>query len=186
VTVPVFSREHKLVLPEGTKLSGEVVLVNKARAFHRAGQLRFDLRKVDLPQQAMNLEPNALAATPATMKTRPILEAAEASASPFKVDSEGGVKVEEPKNRFIAPALALAVASLASYEGRHADPDAPGGYKGGGPNLAGRTLGGGLGLGLLGAAIAQTSPYVGMALRYYGLGWAVYSSISWTRSGSGI
>jgi hypothetical protein len=111
------------------------------------------------------------------MKTRPILEAAEASASPFKVDSEGGVKAEESKTRFIAPAIAVAVASLASYEGRHADPDAPGGYKGGGPNLAGRTLGGGLGLGLLGAAIAQTSPYVGMALGYYGLGWSVYSSI---------
>jgi hypothetical protein len=49
VTTPVFSPEHKLVLPEGTKLTGEVVLVKKARSFHRTGQVRFDLQKIDLP-----------------------------------------------------------------------------------------------------------------------------------------
>ena len=50
VTAPLFSPEHKLVLPEGTKLTGEVVLAKKARSFHRAGQLRFNFQKVDLPR----------------------------------------------------------------------------------------------------------------------------------------
>ncbi len=177
VTNPVFSPEHKLVLPEGTRLTGEVVLVKRAKSFHRAGQLRFELQKIDLPEQAANLEPNAPATAPATMKTQAILEAAEAGASPIKVDSEGGVKAAESKTRFIAPAIALAVASHASYDGRHADPDEPSGYAGGGPNVSGRTLGGGLGLGLLGAAISQASPYVGMAFGYYGLGWSVYSNV---------
>ena len=48
---------------------------------------------------------------------------------------------------------------------------------GGGAHVSGRTVGGGLGLGMLGAAISQSSPYVGMAFGYYGLAWAAYSSV---------
>ena len=176
LTAPVFSRDHKLVLPEGTRLTGEVVLARKARHFHRAGQLRFNFQKVDLPEQAANLRPSAPG--PTTLKTQAILEAAEASGkAPVEVDSEGGVKAKESKTRFIAPAIALVVASQAGYEGRHPDRDEPGVSVGGGSHVSGRTLGGGLGLGMAGAAIAQTSPYVGMAFGYYGLAWSVYSSV---------
>jgi hypothetical protein len=176
VTAPVFSPEHKLVLPEGTKLTGEVVLAKKARSFHRAGRLRFNFQKVDFPQQVANLRPAAPAPTP--MKTQATLEAAEGSGTtPIHVDSEGGVQAKESKTRFIAPAVSVVIASLASYDGRHSDPDEPGRYAGGGPHVSGRTLGGGLGLGMLGSALSQTSPYVGMAFGYYGLAWSVYSSV---------
>jgi hypothetical protein len=30
---------------------------------------------------------------------------------------------------------------------------------------------------MLGSAIAQSSPYVGMAMGYYGLAWSVYSNV---------
>ena len=30
---------------------------------------------------------------------------------------------------------------------------------------------------MLGAAVSQSSPYVGMAFGYYGLAWSVYSSV---------
>jgi hypothetical protein len=164
------------VLPEGTRLTGEVVVAKKARHFHRAGQLRFNFQKVDLPQQAVSLRPHAPA--PATLKTQAILEAAEGGgAVPIRVDSEGGVQAKESKTRFIAPAVSVVIASQAGYEGRHADADEPGKYVGGGAHVSGRTLGGGLGLGMLGAAISQSSPYVGMAFGYYGLAWSVYSSV---------
>ena len=68
-----------------------------------------------------------------------------------------------------ALAVSVVIASQAGYEGRHADADEPGKYVGGGAHVSGRTLGGGLGLGMLGAAISQSSPYVGMAFGYYGL-----------------
>ena len=32
-------------------------------------------------------------------------------------------------------------------------------------------------LGMLGAAVSQSSPYVGMAFGYYGLAWSVYSNV---------
>jgi hypothetical protein len=182
VTAPLYSSEHKLLLLEGTKLTGEVVQAKKARYFHRAGQLRFNFQKIDLPEQAVNLRATTAGTTvtagTTAMKTQAVLEAAEGSGkAPIKVDSEGGVQAKESKTRFIAPALAAVIASLASYEGRHADPDEPGGYRGGGPNVAGRTLGGGSGFGMLGAAISQSSPYVGMAFGYYGLAVSVYSSV---------
>ena len=39
VTAPLFSADHKLVLPEGTRLTGAVNIAKRARSFHRAGQL---------------------------------------------------------------------------------------------------------------------------------------------------
>ena len=32
-------------------------------------------------------------------------------------------------------------------------------------------------MGMLGAAVSQSSPYVGMAFGYYGLAWSVYSHL---------
>jgi hypothetical protein len=172
VTAPLFSSEHKLVLPEGTRLSGEVVLAKKARHFHRPGQLRFNFQKVDLPEESATLQ-SAPGLGPTSLKTPAALEAAEGSGTaPISVDSEGGVQAKESKARFIAPVVSLLLAS------RAADNDAGHtGATGADGNVAGRTLGGGLGLGMAGAALSQSSRYVGMAFGYYGLAWSVYSSV---------
>jgi hypothetical protein len=194
VTAPLFSAAHKVVLPEGARLTGTVVVARKARYFHRGGQLRFNFQKVTLPEDVANLrfeapddpmKPTAPApttfATREPMKTQAILEAAEGSGkAPIKVDSEGGVQAKESKTRFIAPLISLALASRAADNERHHDHDADDtGVDAGGPsaNVGGRTLGGGLGLGMLGSALSQSSPYVGMAFGYYGLAWSVYSHI---------
>ncbi len=169
VTAPLFSPEHKLVLPEGTQLTGTVVLAKKARSFHRAGQLRFNFQKVDLPQEIANLRPAA------PMKTQASVAAAEGNGTaPIKVDAEGGVQAKESKTRFIAPVISLMLASRAGDNdaGHHHDAGASGES-----NVSGRTLGGGLGFGMLGSALSQSSRYVGMAFGYYGLAWSVYSSV---------
>jgi hypothetical protein len=110
------------------------------------------------------------------MKPQATLAGAEGSgAAPIKVDSEGGVQAKESKTRFIAPVISLMLAR------RAADNDAGhhqgAGATGGDANISGRTLGGGLGLGMLGAAVSQSSPYVGMAFGYYGLAWSLYSNV---------
>jgi hypothetical protein len=174
VTAPVFSSEHKLVLPEGTRLTGEVVLAKKARSFHRPGQLRFNFERIDLPHDAVNLRPATPVQVP--IQTQAILHAAEGSGpAPITVDSEGGVQAKESKACFIAPAISLMVAS------RAADNDAgrqhAGNSTSGEANISGRTLGGSLGFGMAGAAISQSSRYVGMAFGYYGLAWSVYSNV---------
>jgi hypothetical protein len=174
VTAPLFSPDHKLVFPEGTSLTGTVVLAKKARFFHRPGQLRFNFQRIDLPEEVARMR--FASPAPAPLTTPAILAAAEGSGTaPIKVDSEGGVQAKESKTRFIAPVISLMVAS------RAADNDAghhnASGATGGDTNVGGRTLGGGSGFGMLGAMAAQSSRYVGMAFGYYGLAWSVYSNV---------
>jgi hypothetical protein len=174
VAAPLFSPEHKLVLPEGARLTGTVVVAKKARFFHRGGKLRFNFQRMDLPAEVADLRPAAQ--TPVFNATQATLEGAEGNGTaPIKVDSEGGVEAKESKTRFIAPVISLMLASRAADNdaGRHHDANAAGGDA----NISGRTLGGGLGFGMLGSALSQSSRYVGMAFGYYGLAWSVYSNI---------
>lgn len=171
VSAPLFSPDHKLVFPEGTLLTGMVVVARRARSFHRPGQLRFNFQRVELPQEIANVRSTA----PAPLTTQATLGAAEGSGTaPIKVDSEGGVQAKESKTRFIAPVISLMLASKAADNDAGHHHDAGGS---GDPNVSGRTLGGGSGFGMLGAAVAQSSRYVGMAFGYYGLAWSIYSSV---------
>ena len=176
LTEPLFDGGHRLVLPEGTRLDGAVVVTRRARWLHRSGRLRFTFTNVELAPEAL-----ALRRAPAVQEhAQAVLAAAEAgNGNPVKVDSEGGVKASDPKTRFLAPLLSWMVANQA------ADLDEGIGSRigTGAANQAGRglvekrTLGGGLGFGLIGMAVSQSSPYVGMAMGYYGLAWSVFSNI---------
>jgi hypothetical protein len=170
LVAPLFSPEHKLILPEGTRLSGSVVAARKARWFHRGGQLRFSFQKVDLPEDAARwIAGNS---EPAPMRTQATLEAVEPGGkAPVKVDSEGGIQTTESKTRLLAPLISAMIASQsAHHEDHHATSR-------GNANVPGRTLGGGSGFGLLGAAAAQSSRSLGTALGFYGLAWSVYTNV---------
>jgi hypothetical protein len=176
ITAPVFSADHKLILPEGTHLQGMVTMAKGAKSFHRAGQMRFNFQKVELPAEIANLKPSAPRPEPSTLTTQATLADAEGSGSaPIKVDSEGGVKAQESKTRFIAPVISLLLANKAADN--DADRHGAGAVSGPNANIAGRTLGGASGFGLVGMALSQSSSYVGMAFGYYGLAWSVYSNV---------
>lgn len=173
LTEPLFAPGRKLVLPEGALMKGAVVMAHRARWFHRSGQLRFNFVNVELPPEVAGLR----LGQPAGVSPQAVLQAAEGSGpASVKVDSEGTVRATEPKSRLLSPVLSAIVAS------RAADNDAGRISAGAANHAAGgsvgkRVLGGGLGFGLLGAAIAQSSRYVGIAFGYYGLAWSVYSNV---------
>jgi hypothetical protein len=176
ITSPLFSADHKLILPEGTHLQGMVTMAKGAKSFHRAGQLRFNFQKVELPAEVANLKPSAPGPEPTTLTTQATLADAEGSGSvPIKVDSEGGVQAQESKTRFIAPMISLLLASKAADN--DAERHGAGTVSGPNANVAGRTLGGASGFGLVGVALSQSSSYVGMAFGYYGLAWSIYSNV---------
>jgi len=169
---PLFSADQKLLLPAGTRLTGKVTVAHPARWLHRGGRLRFSFEAIDIPTE---LHPLVAAAPVQEFRTLATLKAAEESSNAeIKVDDEGTVKTVEHKTRFLAPALALLVASRASDndEGKHhsvagsAD-----------SNNGGKTLGGISGFGIFGAAAAHISPSVASALGWYGFAWSVYSTI---------
>ena len=170
VTQPLFSPEGKLILPEGTHLTGAVTQVHAARWLHRGGQMRFNFQRIDMPGAVARL---ALPAKPPeALKTQAMLQAAESSGqTAIKVDDEGSVKTSEPKTRLIAPAISVLIASksMDDDEGHRI-----GNHEG---NVGGRTLGGLSGFGLVGAAAAQSSKLVGSALGMYGMAWSVYNTV---------
>jgi hypothetical protein len=174
LAAPLFSPEHKLVLPEGTRVTGTVVVAKKARTFHRGGQLRFNFQKVELPQEIAGLK--VATSAPSVRAVEGTLTAAEGSGpAAIKIDSEGGVQTKDSKTRLLAPAVSLVLASRAADNDAghyHAE-----GGAAGNANVGGRTLGGGLGFGSLGAAVSQSSRWVGMAFGYYGLAWSVYRNV---------
>jgi len=185
---PVYSADRKLILPEGTVLNGSVVTAKRARWFHRSGQLRFTFRDFQLPSDVAHLEkvlseaesqPTAQKAeAPQVLKTRTEanLQGAESTGkAQLKVDREGGVQASESKTRFLVAAAAVLIARRAADN--DADRAASGQIAGQSQNVSGRTLGGGLGFGLLGMGIAQSSRWVGTAFGYYGMGWALYSTL---------
>ncbi len=114
---PVYSTDHKLILPEGTLVEGTVVAVRQARWFHRGGQLRFTFKGIELPEEVAHLQETAplLPSAPARpaqpelkFRTEANLQAAESvSKAPIKVDGEGGVQAKESKTRFLAAAAAI-------------------------------------------------------------------------------
>jgi hypothetical protein len=179
---PVFSADRRLVLPEGTRLEGTVVAARRGRWFHRSGQLRFNFREIGLPEEVARLQAIAPIATrrPAQdqlkIRTQANLQAAESTGeAPLKVDSEGGVQAKESKTRFLAATVAVMIARRTGDN----DPERNQSRQivGQNPNVAGRTVGGGFGFGLLGAAISQSSRYVGTAFGYYGMAWSLYATL---------
>jgi hypothetical protein len=165
---PVFSPDHRLLIPEGTRLTGHVRSAQAARWFHRGGKLGFTFDRVELPAITA-LPPISIERTPA------LLSAAESDPrAGVKVDSEGDAKATESKMRLLAPVLALLVASRAADN--DADRDRIG-NAGGDANYGGRTAGGFSGFGIVGSLAAQGSKTVGSVLGYYGLGWTVYNTI---------
>ena len=114
------------------------------------------------------------------VRTLGTLSAAEGDKAPLKVDSEGGVQATESKTRFLGTAVALLIARAAGDNDPVRAPSVSGSRGaviGQRANVGGRTLGGGLGFGLLGTIAAQSSRNVGAALGYYGLAWSVFSTV---------
>ncbi len=162
---PVYSPNHTLVFPQGTRLGGKVTLVRPARMFHRGGQLRFAFNRVDSNLPAL--------AGPGPEPTFGQVTSAEPSTGAVTIDEEGTAKATESKTRFLRPVIAglIAAKSLDNDAGKQ---NASGGAS---ANYSGRGLGGFSGFGLFGTAAAYGPRPIGAALGFYGLAWSAYSTI---------
>jgi hypothetical protein len=163
VSEPVFSPDHHLILPAGTRLEGTVTEVVAARRLHRNGQLRFVFQKIELsPGIARKVEAS--------------LEGVDAAAGAhLRLDSEGGAHAVTPKTNVIAPAIDVVLAA-SSLDGL--DPHRklhPNFHQG--PDTAGGAVRGAAGLGLVGSVVGLAAHYrpVSATFAFYGAGWSVYT-----------
>ncbi len=157
VTQPLFAADHALLIPEGSKLVGEVVSARRARFLHRNGKLLFSFRQVMV--------------TPGTMQhVQGNIEELEVDAGAhLKLDSEGGASVSSPKTRFIFPAIAATVAGLSIHQDYNSQgvPD---------QDIGGRAESGAVGLGLIGTVLAQASRPLASSMAFTGAGFSLYSN----------
>jgi hypothetical protein len=157
VTRPLFSADHALVIPEGTRLHGEVVEAQHAHRFHRNGKVFFVFRRIELPAGA-------------AQDIKGYLESVETDFDAHLVlDSEGAMRASSPKTRLIFPAIAIAAAGLSFHQDYNAEgvPD---------QDIAGRAESGAVGLGLIGTVLAQTSRILASSIAFTGAGFSVYST----------
>lgn len=168
LTVPLFSSEQELILPEGTELLGEVTFARPARHFHRHGQLRLLFESARVPDEGAR----SLLAS---------LYAAEVGGGArLAIDDEGGARMTDSKRRFVAPALSLGALGASFAMEPSADPGKldPGEVLGGmEPNSLGTAAGGFSGLGLVGIGLSQLSRPTALGLGVVGAGRSVYASL---------
>lgn len=157
VTRPLFSADHVLLIPEGSRLHGEVVEAQPARRFHRNGRVFFVFRRIELPAGA-------------AQDIKGYLEGVEANFDAHMVlDSEGAMRVSSPKTRLIFPAIAMAAAGLSFHQDYNAQgvPDR---------DMAGRAESGAVGLGLIGTVLAQISRTMASSIAVSGAAFGIYST----------
>ncbi|HXM41308.1 MAG TPA: hypothetical protein VN924_08655 [Bryobacteraceae bacterium] len=158
VTRPVFSADHALLIPEGSRLLGDVVQAQRARFLHRNGKVLFVFHQIRLP------------AGPA-QSIQGYLEGVEANFDAhLAIDSEGATQVASPKTRFIFPAIAVAVAGLSFHQDYNAQgvPDW---------DVGGRAESGAVGLGLIGTLLTQIGPRAfASSIAITGAAFSIYSN----------
>jgi hypothetical protein len=165
-TEPVFSSDHQLMLPEGSRLVGEVTFAIAARRLHRSGQLRFLVESVQAPQE----DSAQLLASLYSVQV--------AGAGAVDVDEEGGTRAADSKKRFIAPALAvMALRASMHREARRIDNDADDSIPRAPGSPGSRGVGGFFGWGLTGAIVSQISRPVGFTLAGIGIARTVYATV---------
>ena len=157
VTRPLFAADQSLLIPEGSRLLGDVVEVQPARCFHRNGKVLFVFRQIQLPAGAVQ-------------SIKGYIEGVEGDFDAhLALDSEGATHASSPKTRFIFPAIAVAVAGLSLHQDYNAQgvPD---------QDIGGRAESGAVGLGLIGTLLAQASRTLASSIAFTGAGFSVYSN----------
>jgi len=163
---PVFSADHQLILPEGSRLIGEVTAAKGARHWHRNGQLRFLFESVQAPQQDVE---RMLAS---------LYSVQVADVGDVVIDEEGGTRGHESNTRFIAPALAvLALAASTHHEERKFDHDADDSTPGPAGSPLSHGVGGFFGWSIAGAIVSQFWHPAGVALAVVGVARTTYTTV---------
>jgi hypothetical protein len=151
VSKPVFDGD-RLILPQGSILTGSVIQVAPAQRLHRNGQLRFVFHELILPDGMQD-------------KVNATLEGVQAGkADDLKLDSEGGAEAQTPKTRYLQTGISIGLAALSSSGDGDGD-------------IGNRTAGGAGGFKLIGIAVGMTvrSHPLGMAMGAFGASRSIYT-----------
>jgi hypothetical protein len=160
LTEPLYSPDHRLILPVNSRLVGQVVQARPARKLHHNGELRVVFERIETPERF-------------TQGMQGSLEGMEVDrAARMKLDEEGGAHATDSKTRYLSTGLTVLLAAAAAHpDAEHGTTDTAGD-----PGV--RTAAGGSGFRLAGALIslaAKATP-VSIAFGAYGASSSIYSN----------
>jgi hypothetical protein len=170
LTSPLYSTDHRLLFPAGSRLQGEVVEAHAARFLARGGELAIKFTTIEPPISIMSS-----ASQLREIEGRMVGVQAPVNLDQLRIDKDGIAEVARTKQRFLAPAFALAgaspllLSSSSSFGSAFAES-----Y---GTSFFSRALGGNTGLGIPAGVAGLMVPPVGIGLGAYGVGYAVYTNI---------
>lgn len=157
ITEPLFA-SNQLILPEGSRLKGTVLQVQRARRLHRNGQLRIVFHEI--------VPPNA-----AVERVEASLEGVEVKdGERLNLDSEGGAKVTTPKTRYLTTGISVALAA-SSFNS-----DTERGVQSAGGDAGGRAVNGAVGFRIVGVVMGALvhSRALASGMGVYGASVSVY------------
>lgn len=160
LTEPVYSDDHRLVLPAQSRLIGQVVVAKPARHLHRNGELRVIFEHLEVPGGDLQ-------------RVQGSLEGIEVDRSAhLKLDEEGGARATDSKTRYLSTGIALLMAAAAAH------PDAEHGTVDQAGDPAVRAGAGASGFGLAGTLIglASKSNAVSIIFSAYGASASIYTN----------
>lgn len=160
LTEPLYSVDHKLILPADSRLIGRVLEAKPARYLHRNGELRFIFEVIELPGGA--LQP-----------VQGTLEGIEVDhAAHLKLDEEGGAHATDSKSRYLTTGAAVLMATIAAH------PDVDRSTVDATDDPAVRAGAGASGFGLAGSIIglAAKSNIVSIVFSAYGASASIYTN----------
>src|SRR6266850_76823 len=170
LTNPLFSWDHLLIFPVGSRLEGEVVQARPAGRLKRTGELAFKFTKIEPPVSIFT------ARWPTQdVEGRLVGVQVGDEMSHVRIDQDGATSIARSKERFAAPAFALFNMgrgfNTSSQSFSHAF---TGAYTG---SLISRLLVGGSGLGLPAGIAGRMIPPVGISLGLYSAARSVFINI---------
>jgi len=160
LTEPLYSPDHRLILPADTRLIGEVLEAKPARKLHHNGELRVIFEHIETPDGMLQPMQGSL-------------EGAEVERSAnMKLDEEGGAHTTDGKTRYVSTGLAILMAAAASR------PDAEHGGVDQAGDPAVRAGAGVSGFGVTGSlvSLAAKSPAVSAIFGVYGASASIYAN----------
>lgn len=170
LSYPMYSSDHRLIFPEGSRLEGEVVSAHGPGFFAHGGELALKFTKIEPPLNIMTSASQTREIQGRLVGVEPPVDLNQ-----LRIDDGGQAEVARTKERFLAPAFALAGAAPmlggtpSSFGAAFAEA-----Y---GTSFFSRALGGGSLFGLPGGIAGLMVPTVGLGLGAYSVGYALYFSV---------
>ena len=160
LTEPLYSTDHRLLLPSESRLIGRVLEAKPARHLHRNGELRIIFEHIEVPG-------GTLQAVQGTLEGLEVDRAAH-----LKLDEEGGAHATDSKTRYLSTGVALALAAAAAH------PDAEHGTVDQSGDPAVRAGAGASSFGLAGTVIGllSRSNVVSIVFSAYGASTSIYTN----------